>query len=466
MLSPHFFREIHAAGPFPIAGRAAREGRKYAMDANELWERACVVLKENIQQLTYEYLIKDNLYPESLENDTLILRNTMEPLKTAVNGLAPEITDAAQKVSGRPLRVEILSRAELQQRVSESREGRQGISLIDRYTFDTFVVGASNRFAHAAAIAVAEKPGQTYNPLFIYGGSGLGKTHLMHAIGHHIQHRFPEKRLLYITSEAFTNELISAIQQGRNPEFRAKMRNVDILMVDDIQSIAGRDSTQMEFFNTFNDLYGEKKQIILTSDRPPKEITPLEERLRSRFDWGLTCDIQRPDLETRIAILRAIAHREYMNVPDDVLESIAVAVDSNIRELEEKMNRLKAYAGMMSKPYSMELCREALREVFEQKHQRAITADLILRTVCSFFTLRQEDLKGSSRRREVVVPRQIGMYLTRDMTNMSLPQIGAFYGNRDHTTVLHACSTIAETILENQAFATQVDDIRKLILEN
>ncbi len=436
------------------------------MDANEIWERAGLILKEKVSPLSYDYLFKDNLFPESLENDTLILRTSMDALKTAVNGHLGEITDAVRQVCGKTLKVEILTRGELEHR-REHRGGTDtGISLIDRYTFDTFVVGASNRFAHAASIAVAESPGLVYNPLFIYGGSGLGKTHLMHAIGHHIHERFPEKKLLYITSEAFTNELISSIQQGRNLEFRAKMRNVDILMVDDIQSIAGRDSTQMEFFNTFNDLYGEKKQIILTSDRPPKEIARLEERLRSRFSWGLTCDIQRPDLETRIAILRAIARREMMNVPDDVLEIIAVNVDNNIRELEEKMNRLKAYAVMMNKPYTQDLCREALREVFDQRHQKAITPELILRTVCGFFNLGEGDLLGSSRRREVAVPRQIAMYLTRDMTAMSLPQIGAFYGNRDHTTVLHACGQVTGVMRENESFASQVDDLRRLVMEN
>ena len=475
------------------------------MDANELWERAGLFLRERIPQLTYEYLIKDNLFAEAIEKDTLIyvepmdgdadvdaafealknvfgimtltramacekdkdviLRTAMDALKPALNAYLADITAAVQQAGGNGVRVEILTRAEIDHRKQMADDRSTGILFNERYTFDTFVVGASNRFAHAAAIAVSEAPGLVYNPLFIYGGSGLGKTHLIHAIGHHIRRQHPDKRLLYITSEAFTNELISSIQQGRNLEFRAKMRNVDVLMVDDIQSIAGRDSTQMEFFNTFNDLYGEKKQIILTSDRPPKEIARLEERLSSRFAWGLICDIKRPDLETRIAILRAIARREMMNVPDDVIELVALNVDNNIRELEEKMNRLKAFALMMNKPYTESLCREALREVFEQKHQRAITPELVLRTVCNYFNLGEGDLTGASRRREVAVPRQIAMYLTRDMTSLSLPQIGSFYGNRDHTTVLHACSQITAAIQANETFASQVSDLKRLIMD-
>ncbi len=436
------------------------------MDANALWERAGLYLREKIPQLSYEYLIKDNLFAESLEKDTLILRTAMDALKPACSASLHHITWAVRQAGGEGIRVEILTRAEIDQRRKTADDRDTGMPFNDRYTFDNFVVGASNRFAHAAAIAVSEAPGLVYNPLFIYGGSGLGKTHLIHAIGRHILRQHPDKRILYITSEAFTNELIASIQQGRNMEFRAKMRNVDVLMVDDIQSIAGRDSTQMEFFNTFNDLYGEKKQIILTSDRPPKEIARLEERLSSRFAWGLICDIKRPDLETRIAILRAMARREMMNVPDNVLELVAMNVDTNIRELEEKMNRLKAYAQMMNKPYTEDLCRQALREVFEQKHQRAITPEVVLRTVCGYFNLGEGDLTGASRRREVAVPRQIAMYLTREMTPLSLPQIGHFYGNRDHTTVIHACAQVAAGIQGSETYAAQVDDIRRLITED
>ncbi len=439
------------------------------MDINELWERVNALLSKEMAGIVYESLIRDNLTPVSLEENNLVLRISIDQLKPALVGnYLTSIRDCVRKVWGSPINVEVCTKAELQDRAAQQQEGTAPLSqpaLNGRYTFDTFVVGAGNRFAHAASVAVAETPGKVYNPLFIYGGAGLGKTHLMHAIGHHIHSQHPQMKLLYITSEAFTNELITAIQQGRNMEFKRRFRAVDILMVDDIQFIAGRDSTQDEFFNTFNELHNAGKQIILTSDKPPKEIPRLEERLRSRFGWGLICDIQRPDLDTRIAILRANAHREHMEVPDSILEMIAVNVDSNIRELEGQLVRLKAYAQMMNQPYTEALCREALRDIFENQHRRAITPEIILHTVSQFFLLGEEDITGASRRREVALPRQIAMFLTREMTSMSLPQIGAFFGNRDHTTVMHACATVAETCKTNPNLLNQVNDIRQMIRE-
>ncbi|MBR6955258.1 MAG: chromosomal replication initiator protein DnaA [Clostridia bacterium] len=439
------------------------------MELNELWERSCSLLRQEVSGIAYDSLIKDNLIPVSMEENTLVLRIVTDQLRPALTSkYLPDIQACVQKVWGKPLTVEVCTRAELQERQERKPGGEtpgDSPSLNDRYTFDTFVVGAGNRFAHAASVAVAEAPGKVYNPLFIYGGAGLGKTHLMHAIGHHIHRQHPEMNLLYITSEAFTNELISAIQQGRNMDFKRRFRTVDILMVDDIQFIAGRDSTQDEFFNTFNDLHNAGKQIILTSDKPPQEIARLEERLRSRFAWGLICDIQRPDLDTRIAILRENASREHMDVPDSILEMIAVNVDSNIRELEGQLIRLKAYAQMMNQPYTEALCREALRDVLENRRRRAITPESILHTVSQFFVLGDEDLTGVSRRREVAFPRQVAMYLTREMTSLSLPQIGAFYGNRDHTTVMHACATIAESCKNNPETLRQVNDIRQMVRE-
>ena len=438
------------------------------MELNELWERTCAALMKEINGINYNALIQNNLSPAALEDDTLVLGIAIEQLKPALTSrYLPTIQECVQRVSGEALKVEICTRSELKEREERGRTAmtEERVALNERYTFDSFVVGNGNRFAHAASVAVADAPGAVYNPLFIYGGAGLGKTHLMHAIGHYVQEQYPEKKLLYITSEAFTNELISAIQQGRNMEFRSRFRTVDILMVDDIQFIAGRDSTQMEFFNTFNDLHNAGKQIVLTSDKPPQEIARLEERLRSRFAWGLICDIQRPDLDTRIAILREKAHREHMDVPDSVLELIAVNVDSNIRELEGKLIRLKAYAGMMNAPYTESVCREALRDVFENQRRRAVTPELILRTVCRFYTLGEQDITGTSRRREVVLPRQIAMYLTREMTTLSLPQIGAFFGNRDHSTVMYACTQVAGSVKDNPALLSQVNDIRQMVRE-
>ena len=279
------------------------------------------------------------------------------------------------------------------------------------------------------------------------------------------QQQYRDKRLLYITSETFTNELISAIQQNRNTEFRNRFRSVDILMVDDIQFIAGRDSTQEEFFHTFNTLHEARKQIILTSDKPPQDIARLEERLKSRFAWGLTADISKPDIETRIAILREKARQEHVSIPDEVMEQIADNVDTNIRELEGCFNRLVAYAKLVNQPITMELTMAALKDVLEKKAHRTITADIIMQTVCDFYNLRMEELTGSSRRREITVPRQIAMYLIREMTELSLPQIGTCFGGKDHSTVLHSCNTVANNMKSSADLNRQVNDIRQLVVD-
>ena len=325
------------------------------------------------------------------------------------------------------------------------------------------MVGNANRFAHAAALAVAENPAEAYNPLFIYGGVGLGKTHLMQAIGHFIHQNDPSKRILYMTSESFTNELISAIQQKKTFEFRDKIRKVDVLMVDDIQFIAGRESTQQEFFNTFNELHNENKQIVLTSDKPPKDIQRLEERLCSRFEWGLVADIQRPDIDTRVAILREKTLQENINVPDDVLQLIAGKIDSNIRELEGCLTRLVAYSSLVKEPITTELCEQALKEIFDQRRHKQITAELIMQTVSDYYGLTLNDLIGPTRKREITVPRQIAMYLTREMTGMSLPQIGSVFGGRDHTTVMHSCKTVEAGMDGESNLSMVVNDVKRLV---
>ena len=439
------------------------------MDIKELWEKTCELLKAEMNMVSYQTWIESNLTPQSLEGDVLMLIASMENLKLmVVNRYAPLIASCLSQVAGQTMNVEILSRAEYESRDSRKPDAvpTDGtVQLNPKYTFDSFVVGGGNRFAHAAALAVAESPADTYNPLFIHGGVGLGKTHLMHAIGHYVQEQYPEKRLLYITSENFTNELITAIQQGRNMEFRYRFRNVDILMVDDIQFIAGRDATQEEFFHTFNTLHTAGKQIILTSDRPPQEIAKLEERLRSRFAWGLIADIKKPDIETRIAILREKARAEHMNIPGDVLELIATHVSSNIRELEGNLIRLNAYAQLINKPITVEVCQEALREVLVQPKARQITAQVVMQTVSDYYGITVDDMIKPTRRREITVPRQIAMYLTREMTNMSLPQIGQVFGNRDHSTVLHACKQVESNIRETPSMASVVNDIKGLVLE-
>ena len=315
-------------------------------------------------------------------------------------------------------------------------------SLNPRYTFETFVTGSSNQLAHAAAQGVAAQPGKVYNPLFMYGGVGLGKTHLMHAIGNKVLHDHPEMRVLYVSSEKLTNELIDSIRRGFPERFRAKYRQIDVLMIDDIQFISGKESTQMEFFNTFNDLKDAEKAIVISSDRPPKELEQLEERLRSRFEGGLIADIQPPDFEMRVGILRNKAQMEHYSVPDDVLKYIANHIDSNIRELEGALTRLVAYASLMGRPITTELAAEALKDILPKGRRREVTLDLIQDVVAAYFKVKIEDLHSKKRSRSISYPRQIAMYLCRELTDTSLPQIGNFFGGRDHTTVIHACDKI------------------------
>lgn len=317
-------------------------------------------------------------------------------------------------------------------------------SLNPKYTFDTFVTGSSNRFAHAAAMAVAESPGRVYNPFFMYGGVGLGKTHLMHAIGNRVLHNHPEMRVLYVSSEQFTNEIIRSIQEGNAEKFRQKYRNIDVLLVDDIQFLSGKTSTQEEFFHTFNTLHDAQKQIILSSDRPPREVERLEDRLRSRFEWGLITDIQAPDLETRIAILKNKAQLDHFSVPIDVMVYIASRIDSNIRELEGALTRVVAYASLINQPVTTELVTVALKDVFPNNKTKEITMEVIQEIVASYFKIKIDDLHAKKRTRSIAFPRQIAMYLCRELTDTSLPQIGNFFGGRDHTTVIHAYDKISK----------------------
>jgi chromosomal replication initiator protein len=333
----------------------------------------------------------------------------------------------------------------------------QPSQLNPKYTFESFVVGESNRFAHAASLAVAEAPGKAYNPLFIYGGVGLGKTHLMQAIGQYVLKHNPDFRVVYASSEKFTNELINAIRFNRTPQFRDTYRNVDLLLVDDIQFFVGKESTQEEFFHTFNTLYEASRQIVISSDRPPKEIPTLEDRLRSRFEWGLITDIQAPDLETRIAILRKKASTEGWHLPNDVMVHIADQINSNIRELEGALIRIIAFASFHNKQISLELANEVLKDVISSSSAKRVTIPLIQQVVADFFNIEIEDLKAQRRTRNVTYPRQIAMYLVRELTDYSLPKIGAEFGGRDHTTVIHACDKIHDLIKTN----AEVDRIIK-----
>jgi chromosomal replication initiator protein len=313
--------------------------------------------------------------------------------------------------------------------------------LNPRYRFETFVVGGSNQFAHAASQAVAERPSKAYNPLFLYGGVGLGKTHLMQAIGHSIKHRNPAARLSYLSAEKFTNDMIAALRFDRMPGFRDRFRSVDVLLVDDIQFIASRERTQEEFFHTFNDLYDQQKQIVISSDCPPKEISAIEERLRSRFEWGLIADIQPPDLETKIAILHKKAERERVTLPDDVAEFIARSIRSNVRELEGALIRLVAYTSLTGTEISLAVAHQVLKNVLESQDRR-ITIESIQKRVAEHFGLRPQDLKVRSNSKTIAFPRQISMYLVKQLTSASLPEIGRQFGGKHHTTVLHSINKI------------------------
>lgn len=329
-------------------------------------------------------------------------------------------------------------------RESAPASPEQRKTLNPKYTFENFVVGPNNNLAHAAALAVAESPGKAYNPLFLYGDVGLGKTHLMHAVGHYISERFPDKRIEYVSTESFTNELINAIREDKTTQFRNRYRSVDLLLVDDIQFLAGKERTQEEFFHTFNALYENHKQIILSSDRPPKDIQTLEGRLRSRFEWGLITDIQSPEFETRVAILKMNAEHNRINIPQEVLELIARQVTSNIRELEGALMRVVAFASLNNVPFSRAVAAKALSNVFTPQEIKIEMID-VLRQVAAHYNMPPEVIRGSGRVREVVVPRQVAQYLIRDLTSHSLPEIGQFFG-RDHSTVMHAVSKVTEQL--------------------
>ncbi|MER6915256.1 chromosomal replication initiator protein DnaA [Streptomyces sp. NPDC000594] len=348
---------------------------------------------------------------------------------------------------------------------SSSGAGEPHARLNPKYLFDTFVIGASNRFAHAAAVAVAEAPAKAYNPLFVYGESGLGKTHLLHAIGHYARSLYPGTRVRYVSSEEFTNEFINSIRDGKGDAFRKRYRDVDILLVDDIQFLASKESTQEEFFHTFNTLHNANKQIVLSSDRPPKQLVTLEDRLRNRFEWGLTTDVQPPELETRIAILRKKAVQEQLNAPPEVLEFIASRISRNIRELEGALIRVTAFASLNRQPVDLGLTEIVLKDLIPGGEDSApeITAGAIMAATADYFGLTVEDLCGSSRSRVLVTARQIAMYLCRELTDLSLPKIGAQFGGRDHTTVMHADRKIRALMAERRSIYNQVTELTNRI---
>lgn len=338
------------------------------------------------------------------------------------------------------------------------------LTLNPKYTFETFVIGNNNRFAHAAALAVGNEPGNSYNPLFIYGGVGLGKTHLMHAIGNRILENNKYANVLYVTSEKFTNQLINAIKDNKNEAFRNKYRTIDVLLIDDIQFIAGKERIQEEFFHTFNTLYENRKQIIISSDKPPRDIPFLEDRLKSRFEWGLLADISCPDYETRLAILRKKAQDENIVIDDFILSDIANKIDSNIRELEGVFNKIVARASLTHSPITIELAENIINE-FKYESEKVISCDFIKETVAKYFSISKDDLSGNKRSNDIAFPRQIAMFLCRDVANMSYPQIGIDFGGRDHSTVMHACRKIEKEIKEKSNTKLIVESVKNIIVD-
>lgn len=415
---------------------------------NAFWENILEKLKDEISKPSFDtWLAPTKLLDITNNKLTISVSNEFAKdwLESRYSAL---IKSTVQNYLNKPVTLTfVVEQDQFMDNFAKRNENQFGIlshPLNPKYTFDTFVIGNGNRFAHAAALAVAESPAKSYNPLFIYGGSGLGKTHLMHAIGHVINRNYPTMKIVYVTGEQFTNELIDSIRYERQVEFRNTYRKVDVLLIDDIQFLAGKEGTQEEFFHTFNTLYEANKQIIISSDRPPKEIPTLEERLRSRFEWGLTTDINPPDYETRIAILRKKAQLENFIVPDEIIIFIASEIQSNIRELEGALSKITAYCMLTNQPITVELAEEILKDMIPQKKQKTISVDLIQKTVAEHYKMSVNELKQKKRTRSVAFPRQVAMYLCRELTDLSLLQIGEKFGGRDHTTVIHACDKIAE----------------------
>ncbi len=397
------------------------------------------------------------------------------PANTSEFGPTTDDSDDSQPVSPAPLPPG--SRASTASAASNGNGADRQVVQLDlssamrtgmlnpKYTFSRFIVGSSNRLAHAACAAVAERPAHAYNPLFLYGGVGLGKTHLLHAIGNYVLDRDPEINVLYVSSEKFTNDLINAIRRQQTEEFRIRYRNIDILLIDDIQFIAGKDATQEEFFHTFNTLHSAAKQIVISSDRPPKAILTLEERLRSRFEWGLIVDVQPPDLETRTAILRAKGEQMNIPIPPEVIDFLAHKVQSNIRELEGSLNRVAAYAELNRLSISTEVAAAALAELLDNTRRKRITPEMIIQAVSDFYGVDTRILQGRGRSRNIVVPRQVAMYLLREETECSLVDIGSLLGGRDHTTVMYGCEKIAEEINSDSRLRNEVLAIREKLYE-
>lgn len=434
------------------------------------WQQVISILKKRINKHSFETWVT-SLTPLGYYNNFVLIEVPNHFSKSWLDErYTPILKQAFKEVLDKNVNIQFILSDEVEEYLSNisTENNKQHVDedcmLIDRYTFDTFVVGNSNKFAHAASLAVAETPGRTYNPLFIYGGVGLGKTHLMHAIGHYIKKNIPNIKIAYVTSEKFTNELIDSIKDKETVSFRNKYRKIDVLLIDDIQFLAGKERTQEEFFHTFNTLYESNKQIIISSDRPPKNIPTLEDRLRSRFEWGLITDIQPPDYETRVAILRKKAQLERLEVPDETIYYIADKIQSNIRKLEGALNKVIAYASLNNITVSREIAEQVLKDIISPEAPKKITIELVQRVVAEHYDLKVEDLKTKKRTRKVAFPRQIAMYLCRELVNgASLPKIGEAFGGRDHTTILHGCEKISAEIENDLELRETINKLIKKI---
>ncbi len=447
----------------------------------DIWRSVLNEIENTLSKPSYETWVKTTK-PLALQNKTLIVEVPNEFTKDWLqNHYRTALSDALQKVSSSEYHIQFITpqnsgfseKNNIEKQVFKKVPGnsndldKKNVSgickwLNPKYTFDRFVIGGSNRLAHAASLAVAEAPSKAYNPLFIYGGVGLGKTHLMHAIGHYVISHNTCEKVDYLSSEKFTNQFINAIRDNKTVEFRNKYRNVDILLIDDIQFLAGKEQTQEEFFHTFNALHENSKQIVISSDRPPKEIPTLEDRLRSRFEWGLITDIQPPDLETRIAILRKKSLQEGIFIPDDVLTFIAQKIENNIRELEGALIRIIAFASLEDKDINLKVAGEALKDFFAQK-QKKLTPEEIISTTASYFKISLQDIKSQKRTQNFSLPRQIAMYLCRELTDLSLPRIGREFGGKDHTTIIHAYKKISSEMANNEKLLRYIKDIKNLL---
>ena len=444
------------------------------LSASVIWSKALAALKSEMTDASYNTWIA-TLVPLRIEGDTTLVLQTEDELyrSTLERFYTPMVEKSIRESCGCELHVRFTTReTPLDDDVAEASPDfvkpvtvrNDCPTLIPKYTFDTFVTGESNRFSYAAALAVAENPSKAYNPLYIYGGVGLGKTHLMHAIGHFIHGEHPDYKILYISSENFTNDVVQSIARKERTSLREKYRYLDVLLIDDIQFIAGKDATEMEFFNVFNDLRDADKQIIITSDKPPKDIPILEERLRTRFGWGLITDIQPPDFETRLAILRRKVTQENLDGSDEVLGLVAERVYSNIRDLEGSLNRVLAYAKFINKPITASLAENVLKDYVSGSKQRTVTPELIRRVVCDFYSVSPAEMEAGRRERRIAYPRQIAMYLTRILTESSFPEIGAFYGGRHYSTVMYACEQIEKSIETDAKLKKTVDDLTEKIM--